>query len=153
MVPPILVAVGGTIAGLFAGKSGSSGQADKSPSIGNAGLIEIASKKDLTANYLNTQKIYAPTSVYAPTRTETITYSPQNTNIYQIDSPYASLSASPSIVPYTSSVTTPSFNVSPNVNPIQDYNASPKSAQESSIAGIFPYILIGGVVWYLFIRK
>lgn len=153
MVAPILVAVAGTVTGFLSGKGGSSGQADKSPSIGSGGLIEIASKKDLTTNYLNKQTTYSPTSVYAPTRTETITYSPQSTNIYQIDSPYASLSASPSIVPYTSSVTTPNFNVTPNINPIQDYNASPKTAQESTIAGILPYILIGGAVWYLFIRK
>lgn len=144
-----IVAGVGSLLGFGLGKSGTTGgQMDKSQSFGS-GLIEVGTKKDLTTKYYNTQTTNTPTTIYSPTTSTTTTYSPQTTTSYIINSPNSSVASSPSLTPYVTTTQTPTITSSPYVMPIQDYNTSPKTAQESTLSGFMPYILIAGAAGFL----
>jgi hypothetical protein len=144
-----IVAGAGSLLGFGLGKSNtSSGQMDKSQSFGS-GLLEVGTKKDMTTQYYNTQTTNTPTSIYSPTTSTTTTYAPQSSLTYIIDSPNASASISPVSTPYVTTTQTPTITSSPYVIPLQDYNASPKTAQESTLSGFMPYLLIAGAAGFL----
>lgn len=144
-----IVAGAGSLLGFGLGKSNTTGgQMDKSQSFGS-GLLEVGTKKDMTTQYYNTQTTNTPTSIYSPTTSTTTTYAPQSSLTYIIDSPNSSASINPISTPYVTTTQTPTITSSPYIIPLQDYNASPKTAQESTLSGFMPYLLIAGAAGFL----
>ena len=151
---PIAVGLGSGIIGWFAGGgSGGSGQGgEKAPSL-KGGLLEIGTKKDLTTEYINTQTTTTTTDVYSPTISNTETFAPQYNFQYIIDSAGASATQSPRLIPTQTTTQTPSISTPTQIIPMQDIMQNPRTSTESTFSSLFPYLLIGGAVYFLFFYK